>query len=129
MTTYSEKNGRSPFNWTKFLDRAINGKATFSEKLSAFHRSTSWVTCACGNQCNIIPRDEFGAPLDSTLRELGSPFNGFTDAISKEDYKKAKSLLLKIEKRSAYLIKKELAPKIKAAKELLSTYEGWIFGE
>ena len=66
----------------------------------------SWTTCACGNMCDIIPRDEWGAPLDDELRTLGVLFPTY---IHGEQYDAAINTLDKIEKRSATLIKRELA--------------------
>lgn len=61
----------------------------------------SWVTCACGHQCAIIPRQENGVPIDSELAELGSDFY---EAISLRNTTQAIRILQQIEKRSTFLI-------------------------
>lgn len=130
MKTYSETKRRKPFNWNEFLNK---DKYTIKELEKAEKLANSWVTCACGNQCSIIERvgDE---PIDNILRALGYTFvqdikNLYRKELYKNDscykdiysktinqYKKeAKSTLLKIEKRSSYLINR----KIKEAKKLL----------
>lgn len=64
--------------------------------------SSSWVTCAVGNQCDIIPRDHpSSAPLDPTLHMLGRHFD---NCIGNQSRTEALRILDKIEKRSAELI-------------------------
>jgi hypothetical protein len=111
MKTYAEKNKRKPFNWFKAL---TDKKANF-KRLS--QKSVSWTTCACGNQCDIIPRTEMGAPKDDQLANLGVSFH---EAVLDRDRKKAISILHQIEKRSSILIikavreeKKDLKAKLK----------------
>lgn len=59
--------------WLEFL--TLPKKAYNSELLNkAVNASASWVTCACGNQCDIIPRDDDGSPLDDELYHLGCNF-------------------------------------------------------
>ena len=36
--------------------------------------SQNWVTCAVGNQCDIIPRTWIGEPEDNILNDLGRDF-------------------------------------------------------
>lgn len=99
MKTYAEAKGEAPFDWNKFL---VKNRFTDGDWNSAFRLSASYVTCACGNQCEIIPRDNAGVPDDPELKELGMLF---FDAITQENPKWAKEVLEKIEKRSAELIK------------------------
>ena len=105
MKTYSETKKHKKFNWYDFLNRANEGKATEGEIANAKDDSEDWVTCAVGNQCAIIPRDEDDSPIDNTLYKLGSDF---MDDILDEKWKKAIKTLDKIEKRSTILIQKEL---------------------
>jgi hypothetical protein len=110
--TYAEKNKKKPFDWNAFLKKAIAGSITSREKSKAYMLACSWVTCACGNQCAIIPRWAMsgieGAPIDSKLYYLG---RHFMFEIGDEQYDTAKATLKKIERRSACLIKKILAKK------------------
>lgn len=64
--------------------------------------SASWVTCACGEQCAIIPRDGSGKPLDPELAKYGVGFNA---AIEDQDRATARFYLNKIEERASVLIK------------------------
>jgi hypothetical protein len=120
MKTYAEKEKQKPFDWNKFLDKAIAGDTTRNEEAKAELLANDWVTCACGNQCAIIPRDEEGEPIDEELQELG---NDFSNHINDKDWEGAKRCLVDIESRSALLIDQ----KIKEAKELLTFAEGWVF--
>ena len=72
--TYSEEMGQPPFDWHSFLTKK---RRTVKEWRAAEVLSHSWVTCACGNQCALLPRhkgcDQFpeGSPIDAQLFELG----------------------------------------------------------
>lgn len=115
MKTYAETNKMKKFNWYKFLERAMKGKVSESEIADAQDDAESWVTCAVGNQCSIIPRDaKGGGPLDDELYDLGCDFD---TAIFDKKWEKAKKLLDKIEIRSALLINKELEKMSKTLKE------------
>jgi hypothetical protein len=127
--TYAEANGCRPFNWNEWLDRVIKAKSEVPSCLDfdntwdreyaiVVERAKSWVTCSCGNQCAIIPRDSYdGRPLDEELHHLGTKFY---QAIKNGQWKGAKSALSKIEKRSAKLISKEVERRIKEAAESLA---------
>ena len=96
MKTYSEANGKPNINWFEELNKEnIDWKNL--EDLSC-----EWVTCACGNQCSIIPRDFRGAPLDEELSKLGFQFNEDIEARRRE---MALEKLHAIEHRSAEVIK------------------------
>jgi hypothetical protein len=113
MKTYSETKKKPKFNWYDFLNRAIKGKVTIPEIANAKDDASNWVTCACGNQCSILPRDEEGEPWDDLLAELGRDFSFEIDDCN---WKDALNILNKIEKRSALLIGKELDKMIKTIK-------------
>lgn len=108
--TYCETRGEKPFDWNRELDELIAGRSgslTDDRRLDmAFH----WVTCACGNQCAIIPRLSIehnpGAPEDNQLAHLGMRFH---DDITCRAWLGAKQTLARIEARSAILIAEELA--------------------
>lgn len=101
MTTYTERRGMAPFDWNRYLHRAINLEACSMAHRMAESYASDWVTCACGNACESIPRDHTGAPIDPELMSLGL---GFYSAISLGHYENAKEILKRIEKRSAEII-------------------------
>ena len=114
MKTYAETKKKPKFNWYDFLNRAIKGKISDSEIANAQDDAANWVTCACGNQCSILPRDEDGEPYDDFLAELGSDFSY---EIDDQNWKDALNILNKIEKRSALLINKEIKKMSKALED------------
>lgn len=95
MKTYNEVKNEKPVNWYEEL----NKENIDWEKL--LNLSHSWVTCACGNQCDIIPRREDGAPKDIALKHLG--YNFFY-AVADKNKEKCLEILNRIEKRSSELI-------------------------
>ena len=109
--TFAETQGEAPFDWWRALN---NPPALDSEEhMKLSDLAASWVTCACGNQCAIIPRAEDEttgrrrhAPLDPLLNTWGGDFLG---AVSATDWGKAREILRAIESRSAILIAQELA--------------------
>lgn len=103
MKTYSETKGNEPFDWRAFLNQEAISEADADD---AKRRAQSWVTCACGNQCVIIPRDSLGSPVDEILRKVGGD-DGFYGAIKRQNWNQAKHFLDLIEIHSAYLIHKE----------------------
>jgi len=91
------------WDWFKFLDLSKKKKLQFQD--IADRKAGNWVTCACGQLCDVLPRDESGIPEDEQLRTLGKIFY---DSIVDSDFKFAKKLLKRIEKRSLKLIKRKL---------------------
>lgn len=122
-TPYSITQKETYINWELALKKVKIGDIARTQELMWL--SESWVTCACGNQCEIIPRAQSGffkgRPKDKDLRDLGLKFNEYVDElyIMTEDDNpsrcaklqfnktraKALAVLGKIEKRSAELIK------------------------
>lgn len=100
MASYTKKSGKKDFDWNKFLNKRT---ITDLEWIKSKEKAASWVSCACGEQCSVIPRTGEGAPLDKKLLELGGA-GGFYGAIADRDIKRSKAFLAKIEKRSAFLI-------------------------
>ena len=100
METYAEKNGEEKFDWYYVLKAKIEDLPTYSNK-ELSEKSISWITCACGNQCSVIERYDSGIPKDKVLYTLGKNFN---DYINKQQWKKAKKCLDKIEKQASKLI-------------------------
>lgn len=101
MKSYARNNGKNNFDWHQFLKRAIANDIGFSEHREAVKLSESWVTCAVGNQCDSLPRNKEGAPMDLRLMGLGVLFNKH---IFQYKYDVAISVLNEIEKRSTELI-------------------------
>lgn len=106
--TFTETLGVAPFDWWKALE---NPTAHAHEDLC--ERAMMWTTCACGNQCAIIPRKIFpkdshsnGIPIDEELKDFGFDFYRSVDSCRWED---AKEFLRIIEARSTILIAEELA--------------------
>tara|TARA_R110000850_G_scaffold49576_1_gene122203 strand:- start:1610 stop:1921 length:312 start_codon:yes stop_codon:yes gene_type:complete len=98
MKTYTESKNETLFNWNKFLNQK---EITEKEWSFAKDLSVDWVTCACGNQCDVIPRYGGGGPKDILLYNLGM---SFTYAIDTKNIQYAKDTLHKIELRSSELI-------------------------
>jgi hypothetical protein len=101
--TYAEAKGATPFDWPRFLKQRT---ITPRKWTNATKRAAHWTTCACGNQCAIIPRHQGGCPTDDTLAELGARFY---NAIAEHEKDRALSLLRAIEARSTTLIKRIIA--------------------
>ncbi len=98
--THAQASGKRPFDWNKFLNKK---KFTFRDWSRAIDRAESWATCACGNQCDIIPRSNCGGPIDKNLYALGMQF---MNSIKGGNIKASKRVLMAIEQRSAELIRK-----------------------
>jgi hypothetical protein len=99
MKNYSETKGEKSFDWNKFLE---NPPEYLSEEhLEACDLSCEWVTCACGNLCDIIPRYPIGSPVDEELQYMGIDFDC---EIKRADFMRAKEILAKIERRSEEII-------------------------
>jgi hypothetical protein len=99
MKTYTEKQGQESFDWNNFLDNPPEKGS--EEHLKAVILSAEWVTCACGNLCDIIPRSKVGTPMDDELEILGLNFN---DEIIHYKLEDAKDTIFEIEKRSSEVI-------------------------
>lgn len=109
--TFAETQDQPPFDWRQWLLKAIDytpRSADYDEKLTL---AKSWVTCACGNLCAIIPRERGtsggtdGRPIDETLSDLGIRFFG---AIADLNFERALKTLDAIEKQAENLIQIEL---------------------
>jgi hypothetical protein len=100
MRTYAETQGQQSFDWNKFLENPPEKGS--EEHLDACDLAEAWVTCACGNLCDIIPRSPLGGcPIDDELESLGIAFN---HSIQDARYYVAKEILAKIERRSEEII-------------------------
>lgn len=119
MKTYTEKEGREKFDWFEWLERLKSVEKLEEYPLQDIEEKAesaqSWVTCAVGNQCDIIPRDNGGAPRDFKLSCLGCRFAENMGMIEanfirkdfegvRDDIEVALDTLRKIEERSSELI-------------------------
>ena len=100
MQTYAETKGVKPFDWKIELEKCIETKLESTYNLTI--EANRWITCACGNQCDIIPREKNGAPKDEFLASEGVDFYNY---VSLGLWGKALETLDKIEQRSNELIK------------------------
>lgn len=74
MKTYAEAAGKKPFDWNAAL-RILYSEMTHDKIDEMAMFAGNWVTCACGNQCEIIPRIWSSAiPKDRLLAILGMRF-------------------------------------------------------
>lgn len=98
--TYTEVKCEPPFDWNAFL---AQDPATITEKDWSYadDLAADWVSCACGNQCSVIPRDRFGEPIDQRLAQLGVMFSSDIEYRAMAD---ARQTLHQIEKRTAFLL-------------------------
>lgn len=109
--SYAETIGTVPQDSNKYPRAIIGLEAPFDwvEALSDSNpewgdlklRAACWPTCACGNQCIVLERNDLGVPIDSLLFSLGMQFS---ERIQARDSKGALEVLIRIEKRSAVLI-------------------------
>lgn len=115
MQTYCEvKTGKS-INWYDRLNELKQlfktNSIEYERKKALYHKdSLRWITCACGNTCDIIPRENSsmagpGKPVDDTLSYLGASFPSY---IRTDNHDGGLNCLDRIEKRSAILIQEEL---------------------
>ena len=88
------------WDWYAFLDASEEIKEEFSEDAIVFAKS--WITCACGQICNVLPKTVFGSPSDRRARYLGLDFNS---QIQDENWDEAKETLDEIEARTIFLLK------------------------
>lgn len=101
------------FNWNAFLSRKT---CTEKDYLEAIRLASEWVTCACGNLCDAIPRyigisgSRYGSPKDDKLVDLGYQFMG---EIENRKVDSAKITLQQIEERSAEILQL-MTPKVSA---------------
>ena len=96
--SYAAAQGVPPFDWNAFL---LKPSYTDDEWQEAQNYANEWVTCACGNQCAVLPRGINGVPMDRVLADLGAMF---CDAIWARDISEAYYILQAIEQRATTLL-------------------------
>lgn len=95
------KNGMS---WLTFLDHAIADPESVidtDEHEEAIELSRGWPTCACGELCKSLPRDNAGEPKDIVLFGLGIRFYG---QIQRGEFLDAKDTMKAIDERTVFLM-------------------------
>ena len=73
MKSYAETQGKTAFDWNAFLQNPPEKGS--EDHYNSSKLSGSWVTCACGNLCDIIPRMDRGRPEDFLLEMLSFIFH------------------------------------------------------
>jgi hypothetical protein len=90
------------FDWFDVIDRLIAGETPSAEDENKIReRAGPWTTCACGQLCQLLPRDSSKSPKDELLRALGG---AFAQQMSSRRWREAKTTLIKIEKRTSKLL-------------------------
>ena len=87
------------WDWYAYLDASKEIKENFF--LDAAELAGAWTTCACGQFCDVLPKNLDSSPEDIDAFELGLQFY---ECIKQEDWYEAKITLDKIEKRTAFLL-------------------------
>lgn len=117
-TKYVESQGKQVVDWNAILRQE---SYTLEEATQMCDLSGNWVTCACGHQCDIIPRRDSGSPEDDYLEHKGTQFyekiceihelvkyqdkeNDVDSEEIKDCQQEARDILQQIESYSAYLI-------------------------
>lgn len=90
-------------DWHTELKLALLNAPTQEKFEELKEAAESWVTCAVGKECYIIPRDMYGCPKDETLSSFGI---SFMNQVERKAWRQAKHTLDLIETRSAELIAK-----------------------
>jgi len=101
-------------NWLTTLAKlAVSKSITILKYQRLLDLASKWPTCACGQLCKKLPRDEDGKPEDTLLSALG---HDFVNNISRKEWVKALKTFKKIERRSTLLLKKQHGNKPKRQK-------------
>ena len=88
------------WNWYAYLDADKEVKLKHYKKADVL--AASWVTCACGKLCKVLPKNILdNEPDDEILSNLSLWFNNY---IEHKDFFSAKRILDKIEARTSYLL-------------------------
>lgn len=112
---YSVSKGHQERDWRELIKLGQAGELTTMDHAIATQAAASWITCAVGNQCRYIPRDELGEPLDKTLAALGGVF---LDAFQYRNWDQAERVLDSIEARSTQILQR-MGIELESERELL----------
>ncbi len=125
MITFAEVNKEPIFDWNAALSKK-NKHITRDFIYTMMTKSANWTTCACGNQCSIIPRYANGCPIDEKLSELGKNFNNKIHDINslfKAGIKKRQSIRFSIAKFIARRILRKIE---KRSQEIIEFQFNWL---
>ena len=99
------------FDWLVFLQHAVDshGAVNDTDYMRACQMAAEWPTCACGQLCKDLPRNERFQPHDTDLSHLGGHFYAHVGA---RRWREALDTFKLIEERTAYLLilQKESTP-------------------
>ena len=96
------------FNWFTALE-SLKPNDSIEYRIALSNKASVWVTCACGQLCQALPRYDGGAPKDQMLFSLGHTFYCYISQLTKQtDFQKhltaAQDILHKIESRVAEIL-------------------------
>jgi hypothetical protein len=92
------------FNWFAVLkDLSAGAPCSINDQTKLSRMAGNWVTCACGQLCSVLPRNNMGRPLDVRLQMLGT---AFFHRIEEKKWCEALSVLHRIEERSNELLER-----------------------
>ena len=74
MKTYAETHSKWIYDWPQIIDDLEHDRYDDEGKFEVYDAASNWPTCACGNQCAALPRDEEGCPVDKVMEKLGGQF-------------------------------------------------------
>jgi hypothetical protein len=95
------------FDWFAFLAQDVN-ELSLDILDEANHLADNWVTCACGQLCQALPKEFGNQPADPELADLGMQFarkiNDMIHDICNETRDEAVLILNAIEARTTKLL-------------------------
>jgi hypothetical protein len=93
------------FNWFAVLKDLRAGRPIEREEWAKLSQMAgNWITCACGQLCQSLPRNNFGCPRDGKLAAYGTVF--YHD-IESCNWSKALQTMHKIEARTMELLERQ----------------------
>jgi hypothetical protein len=93
------------FNWLTELTELSGGKEIHVHQRVTLNRMAgNWPTCACGQLCELLERNEDGSPADKELRILGLKF---AEYVSGHKWCLALETFNKIECRTTELLEEQ----------------------
>ena len=101
------------YDWPQIIDDLEADAYTEYGKRDVRKAAGSWVTCACGNLCDEIPRGWLGMPLDDHLSYAGADFTNAILSLCKAKTVHEREIyaigaryhLFRIDRRAAELLK------------------------
>lgn len=99
--SFTEANEIKTIDWPVLIAWGQDDELSTDEHNMAIELAGSWVTCAAGRQCAVLPRQENGQPVDYILHDLGTTF--YYDVLGSH-WHAAQITLSMIEQRTAFLL-------------------------